>query len=66
MARNSEGAVIEAISKCQEGCRDPETVEAMGVNEALGWIKHLLKQIISQPFSRSGVRRLCCHTLVVW
>lgn len=47
VARNGSGDLVEAISVCRAGSLDPETVEALGVREALSWIKQKLwKKVI--------------------
>ena len=38
-ARNHKGELIEARSSCKEGYISPECAEAMGIWEALSWIK---------------------------
>lgn len=40
VARDQEGALIEARSRCSFGRPDPELAEAMGIREALTWIKN--------------------------
>ncbi|XP_063943005.1 uncharacterized protein LOC135150559 [Daucus carota subsp. sativus] len=37
--RNHKGELLEARSVCKEGCTTPECAEAMGIREALSWIK---------------------------
>ncbi|XP_062094300.1 uncharacterized protein LOC133800357 [Humulus lupulus] len=39
VARNDQGHTLEAISCCRNGVVSPELVEAMGMREALSWIK---------------------------
>ena len=39
IARNDQGHVLEAIACSNQGMPSPESVEAMGVKEALSWIK---------------------------
>lgn len=39
IARDSNGLVLEAFSKCSSGRIAPELAEAIGVKEALSWIK---------------------------
>ncbi|XP_062100043.1 uncharacterized protein LOC133805913 [Humulus lupulus] len=39
VARDSHGHVLEAITCCRQGVVSPEMAEAMGVREALSWIK---------------------------
>ncbi|XP_062104835.1 uncharacterized protein LOC133816262 [Humulus lupulus] len=39
VARNHEGVLMEAFSVCRMGSVSPELGEAMGVREALSWIK---------------------------
>ncbi|XP_074351743.1 uncharacterized protein LOC141690886 [Apium graveolens] len=38
-ARNYKGELLEARSSCKEGRTTPERAEAMGIREALSWIK---------------------------
>lgn len=38
--RDQHGSLIEAISKCSSGQVAPEFAEAMGIREALSWIKN--------------------------
>ncbi|XP_074327790.1 uncharacterized protein LOC141665702 [Apium graveolens] len=46
-ARNHKGELIEARSSCKEGCITPECAEAMGIREALSWIKdEQLKDVV--------------------
>lgn len=39
VARDHEGKLVEAISSCKQGRVDPELAEAIGIREALSWIK---------------------------
>ena len=39
VARNHAGDLIEARSSCKQGSMTPESAEAMGIREALSWIK---------------------------
>ena len=39
VARNDQGHAIEAITCCKQGVTSPEMAEAIGVKEALSWIK---------------------------
>ncbi|XP_062085344.1 uncharacterized protein LOC133791431 [Humulus lupulus] len=39
VARNDQGHTLEAITCCRNGVVSPELVEAMGMREALSWIK---------------------------
>ncbi|KAL8121558.1 hypothetical protein AgCh_018338 [Apium graveolens] len=39
VARDHEGGLIEAISRCEGGQLASEVVEALGIKEALSWIK---------------------------
>lgn len=39
VARDHEGKLVEAISSCKRGRVDPELAEAIGIREALSWIK---------------------------
>lgn len=39
VARDHEGKLVEAISSCKQGKTDPELAEAIGIREALSWIK---------------------------
>lgn len=39
VARNQKGELIEARSSCKPGHISPESVETMGIQEALSWIK---------------------------
>lgn len=39
MVRNQQGQLVEAQSKCREGKISPELAEAIGIREALSWIK---------------------------
>lgn len=39
VARNQHGHLIEAQSKCRQGAIAPELAEALGIREALSWIK---------------------------
>ncbi|XP_063936253.1 uncharacterized protein LOC135147271 [Daucus carota subsp. sativus] len=39
VARDHEGKLVEAMSSCRQGRVDPELAEAIGIREALSWIK---------------------------
>ncbi|KAL8091728.1 hypothetical protein AgCh_034114 [Apium graveolens] len=39
VVRDHEGALVEAKSSCKQGTIDPVLAEAMGVREALSWVK---------------------------
>ncbi|XP_074342398.1 uncharacterized protein LOC141679917 [Apium graveolens] len=39
VARDHEGKLVEAVSSCRQGRVDPELAEAIGIREALSWIK---------------------------
>ncbi|XP_060965604.1 uncharacterized protein LOC133034522 [Cannabis sativa] len=39
VARNAAGEMLEALTSCRAGIVQPELAEAMGVREALSWIK---------------------------
>lgn len=39
LARDHNGQFVEAISSCRDGILSPELAEAVGVREAIGWIK---------------------------
>lgn len=39
VARDHEGAMMEAMSSCRPGSLNPETAEAIGIREALSWVK---------------------------
>lgn len=40
VVRNHDGMLIEARSSCRPGHISPEIAEAMGIREALSWIKN--------------------------
>lgn len=44
VARNSTGMVLEALTCCRAGIVDPEMAEALGVREALSWIKKIMAE----------------------
>ncbi|KAL8118945.1 hypothetical protein AgCh_016437 [Apium graveolens] len=39
VVRDHNGELVEAMSKCSRGLVNPEAVEAMGIREALSWVK---------------------------
>lgn len=39
LARNHRGELLEARSTCKQGCVQPELAEAIGIREALSWVK---------------------------
>ncbi|XP_074326725.1 uncharacterized protein LOC141664671 [Apium graveolens] len=39
VARYHEGAMMESISSCRSGSLNPEITEAIGIREALSWVK---------------------------
>lgn len=39
VVRDHNGELVEAMSRCHQGTISPETAEAMGIREALSWIK---------------------------
>lgn len=40
VARNQNGDLLEAKAKCQRGIVNPHVAEAIGIREALSWIKN--------------------------
>lgn len=39
IARDHDGRLVEALSSCKQGCINPELAEAIGIMEALSWVK---------------------------
>ncbi|XP_074378327.1 uncharacterized protein LOC141719860 [Apium graveolens] len=46
IARNHRGDLVEAVSSCKQGIVDPVLAEAIGVREALSWVKERGWQVV--------------------
>ncbi|XP_074337663.1 uncharacterized protein LOC141674859 [Apium graveolens] len=44
VVRDHNGELVEAMSRCHQGTISPEAAEAMGIREALSWVKQKQKQ----------------------
>lgn len=41
VGRDHDGQLLEARSSCKQGCLYPELAEAIGIREALSWVKEI-------------------------
>ncbi|KAL1833637.1 hypothetical protein ACET3Z_003288 [Daucus carota] len=58
VVRDHNGELVEAMSSCRQGTISPEAAEAMGIREALSWVKQKQKQ--------DGVVETDCLVVVQW
>ncbi|KAM6546586.1 hypothetical protein CsatB_027322 [Cannabis sativa] len=65
--RDANGQLVEAITRCRAGNIAPELAKAMGVREALSWIKQrdwqgtVVETDCLSVFKQLEVIFLCCH-----
>ena len=74
IARDHEGRLAEAASSCRKGCIDhPELAEAIGIKEALSWVKAkdwrrvILETdclVVTQAIRSAVARQSISHTLI--
>lgn len=64
IARNHEGQMLQVKSSCRQGNADPEMAEAVGIREALSWIKeHNWPQGIVESDCLGAIQAIRCSSI---
>lgn len=59
VARNQTGDLLEAKAKCQRGTVNPHVAEALGIREALSWIKnHNWNKVMLETYCLEAVQAI--------